>query len=50
MARTKGDTVRLAVRICTIVLALVGLGTVTGWVWPSLRGAPPAPNDIAIVV
>jgi hypothetical protein len=50
MAQTGGDMVRLAVRIFTIVFALVGLGTVAGWVWPSLRGAPPAPNDIAVVV
>jgi hypothetical protein len=36
MARTGGDMVRLAVRIFTIVLVLVGLDTVAGWVWPSL--------------
>ena len=41
--------VRLAVRVFTIVLALVALGTVAGWVWPSLRGAPSAPNDITVV-
>ncbi|KAA0121621.1 hypothetical protein CIW48_22770 [Methylobacterium sp. P1-11] len=41
--------VRLAARILTIALALVGLGTVAGWVWSSLRGAKPAPNNITVV-
>lgn len=41
--------VRLVVRVITIALALVGLGTVAGRVWPLLRGARPAPNNVAVV-
>lgn len=39
----------LSVRILTVALALIGLITIAGWVWPSLRGAPPAPNDLTLV-
>ena len=37
---------RFALRILTLAFALVGLGTAIGWVWPVVRGAPPAPNAI----
>jgi len=40
---------RLVVRIATIALALVGLGTVVGWVWPSMPGAPSPPNNLTVV-
>lgn len=40
---------RLVVRIATIALALVGLGTVIGWVWRMGREAPSAPNDLTFI-
>lgn len=41
--------VRLAVRILTSALAIVGLGTVVGWFWPSSRGALTAPDNLTVV-
>lgn len=41
--------VRLAIRILTSALALVGLGTVVGWVWPSLPSASSAPDKLTVI-
>lgn len=49
MDRSEADLVRLAVRILTSALALVGLGTVVGWVWTSPPSSPTAPDNLTVV-
>ncbi len=41
--------VKLAVRVITTAFALVGLGTIVAWIWPLLRGAPLAANNLTVV-
>lgn len=49
MGRSEADVVRLAVHVLTSALAIVGLGTIAGWVWPLLQAAPPAPDNLTVV-